>query len=342
MTATPHAPRTSPDAPADAGAPRTRVAVIGGGRSTEHDVSLASAAGVAAALDPGRFDVVPLTLLRDHGWRDGSGRALTLAGAVDVLAGCDVAIPMLHGRDGEDGTIAALLELAGIPYAGSGVRAGAIGMDKVQTKLLATSIGIAVAPGVQLTRDAAAAYAWDHPVIVKPAVGGSSHGVGLATTAADLPAALADAFAVDDRVLVEDLMAGREIDLPVIRTADGAVRIGPAVEILADGVFDAETKYGGEARFRIPAPLAPAELTALHDAATRMAEALDCRGVVRVDFFLTADGPVLNEVNTTPGCTAASQVPRSFAAEGLAFPDLLALLVDDALSAAASRSRSSS
>ncbi|MFS4507533.1 D-alanine--D-alanine ligase [Clavibacter sp. Sh2141] len=356
MTATPPRPAVPPTTPAPPGTTaRTRVAVIGGGRSTEHDVSLASAAAVASALDAARFDVVPLTLGRDHGWTDAAGRAIALAGAVEVLAACDVALPMLHGRDGEDGTIAALLELVGIPYVASGVRAGAIGMDKQATKLLAASLGIAVAPGVELTRASAATWTWDHPVVVKPSGGGSSHGVGLALAAADAPAALAGALAVGDRVLVEDLVAGREIDVPVLRAWDGAIRIGPAVEVVTEGVFDAGTKYDGGAVFRIPAPLAADELAALHDAAARLVEALDCRGVVRVDFFLTPEGPVLNEVNTTPGSTAASQVPRSFAADGLPFPDLLALLVDDALrgaaaarpasadlSPAASRSRSSS
>ncbi|WP_080754905.1 D-alanine--D-alanine ligase family protein [Clavibacter michiganensis] len=356
MTATP--PRPAPGS-APPGAPRTRtrtrirVAVLGGGRSTEHDVSLASAAAVATALDPTRHDVVPLTLRRDHGWEDATGRILPLAGAVEVLAGCDVAFPLLHGRDGEDGTIAALLELVGIPYVGSGVRAGALGMDKHATKLLAASLGISVAPGLQLTRASAADWTWERPVVVKPAGGGSSHGVGLALTAADAPAALGRAFAMDDRVLVEHLVAGREIDVPVLRAADGGLRLGPPVEVVTEGIFDAGAKYGGEAVFRIPAPLEAHELAALHGAAGRLAEALDARGVVRVDFFLTPDGPVLNEVNTTPGMTAASQVPRAFAADGLAFPGLLAHLVDDALdgrpgapgvalSPAASRSRSSS
>lgn len=309
----------------------TRVAVIGGGTSSEHEVSLASAAAVVAALHPSRFDVVGLTHERDRHWTDRTGRRLTLAEAVRILAGCDVAVPMLHGRQGEDGTIAALLDLAEIPYVGSGVGAGAIAMDKWVTKLVAQAMGIAVAPSVLLTPATAAGYAWGHPVVVKPVTGGSSHGVALARSGQELRLALASAFSFDDRVLVEDLVAGREIDIPVLRTAGGQIRTGPAVEISTDGLFDTTAKYSGTVDFRIPAPLAAADQDALRSAAGRMFTALGCRGVARVDFFLTATGLVLNEVNTTPGFTQGSQVPLSFAADGLPLADLVEALIREAI-----------
>lgn len=307
----------------------TRVAVIGGGQSCEHDVSLASAAAIAMALEPA-YDVVRLTVDRDGVWRDGELRPLGLAGAVQVLRSCDIAVPALHGPRGEDGTVAALCDLAHVPYVGSGVRAGALAMDKWATKLVAQAVGIAVAPGVLLTSPS---YAWTHPVVVKPVASGSSHGVSLVRDAAALPAALAAAFAVDQRVLVEDLVVGREVDLAVLGHPDGSRTVAPALEIVVDGVFDLDTKYDGSAEFRVPAVLPASDREALERAALAMYDALGCAGVARVDFFLTADGPVLNEVNTMPGFTEHSQVPRMFAAAGTPYADLLDLLVRDALAA---------
>lgn len=316
---------------------RTRVAVIGGGQSAEHNVSLASAASVVGALRTGRhaatYDVVPLTIDRDGTWRDAGDRPIGLVGAVHVLRSCDAVLPVVHGPRGEDGTLAALCDLAQVPYVGSGVTAGALAMDKWTTKLVAEAVGIRTAPGVLLTRASAAAYAFDHPVVVKPVAAGSSQGVTLVRAAAELRPALAAAFAHDERVLVEDVVVGREIDLAVVATGPGGRErlVSPALEIEVDGFFDFEAKYGGGARFTVPAALAPADLAALEAAALAVYEALGCRGVARVDFFLTADGPVLNEVNTMPGFTATSQVPRMFAAAGLDYPDLLDLLVRDAL-----------
>jgi len=311
---------------------RTRVAVIGGGQNCEHEVSLASAAAAAAALDPGRYDVVALTIGVDGGWRDERDRPIGLAAAVEVLRGCDVALPLVHGPRGEDGTLAALLDLAGVPYAGSGLAAGAVAMDKWVTKLVAEAIGIATAPGVLLTAATAAAYTWSHPVVVKPVSAGSSQGVARVDHPGQLAAALDGALALDRRVLVEDVVEGREVDVAVLARADGTRIVAPALEIVvAGGLFDYATKYGGSAVFRVPAPLAEAERTALEQAALATYDALGCRGVARVDFFLTADGPVLNEVNTTPGLTGQSQVPRMFAAAGLPYPGLLDVLVQDAL-----------
>ncbi|MCW2812576.1 MAG: D-alanine--D-alanine ligase [Nocardioides sp.] len=313
---------------------RTRVAVVGGGANCEHDVSLASAASVAAALDPERYDVVRLTIDPHGTWLDGGGRPVGLTGATFLLRRCDVVLPVVHGPHGEDGTLAALCDLAGLPFVGSGVRAGALAMDKWTTKLVAGAVCVATAPGVLLTPASRAAYAWTHPVVVKPVAAGSSHGVSLVADAAGLDAALAAAFALDDRVLVEDVVVGREVDVAVLGRPDGSRVVAPTLEVVVDGVFGFEDKYGGTADFRIPAALDETDTKTLDDAATAVYDALGCAGVARVDFFWTADGPVLNEVNTMPGFTEQSQVPKMFAAAGLPYAALLDLLVHDALAAA--------
>ncbi|WP_418061074.1 D-alanine--D-alanine ligase family protein [Pimelobacter simplex] len=306
---------------------RTRVAVIGGGHNCEHDVSLASAASVATALDPALYDVVPLTIGRDGTWHDRGGRPIGLSGAAQVLRGCDVVFPVVHGPRGEDGALAALCELAGLPYVGSGIRPGALAMDKWATKLVAQAVGLATAPGRLVTAATAAHLEWSHPVVVKPVAAGSSQGVTLVDRPEGLRPALDAAFALDDRVLVEDVVTGREIDVAVLRRADGSLLVPPALEIVVDGLFDYDAKYGGHADFRIPAAIDEADAKALEDAAVTAYEALGCAGLARIDFFLTDAGPVLNEVNTVPGMTEHSQAPRMFAAAGLSYPDLLDELV---------------
>ncbi len=316
-----------------------RVAVIGGGRSPEHEVSLASAAAVAAGLDPERYSVTALTIDFEGRWCEaGAGPLTSAAGqeiglprAIDLLSAVDLVFPMVHGRLGEDGALAALCELVGTPYVGSGIGAGAIGIDKRMTKLLAGAAGIPTAPGVLLDRGTAHAYRFRGPVVVKPVSAGSSVGVGLVADAAALPAAIDAALGVDDHVLVEERMLGREIDVAVLRRASGSLLVSPPLEIVTDGVFDQRAKYGGAADFRVPATLTREEREELEAAAVRMYDALDCSGVARIDFFLTEMGLVLNEVNTTPGFTEHSQVPRMFAAAGIRYSALLDLLVDAAL-----------
>jgi D-alanine-D-alanine ligase len=310
---------------------RTRVAVIGGGRSCEHDVSLASAASVAAGLDPAAYEVVPLTIRRDGTWRDRGGRPMTLTGAAQVLRGCDVAFPVVHGLHGEDGTLAALCDLACLPWVGSPVGAGAVAMDKWVTKLVAGALGITTASGRLVTRSTAEHVPWTGPVVVKPVGAGSSLGVSLVTEAAAYAGALDAALALDTRALVEEVVVGREVDVAVLRRADGSLFVPAPLEIVADGLFDHAAKYGGHADFRVPALLTEAEHKALEDAAVATYDALGCAGVARVDFFLREDGPVLNEVNTIPGMTEHSQVPRMFAAAGLPYAGLLDELVRGAL-----------
>ncbi len=311
----------------------TRVAVIGGGQNCEHEVSLASAAAVAAALAPAGHEVVRLTIGPDGRWFDDHGGVVGLAGAVTILQSCDVVLPVVHGPRGEDGTLAALCELAGVRYVGSGVRGGALAMDKWATKLVAEAVGIRTAAGVLVTGRGLQgdALAWTGPVVVKPVAAGSSHGVTLVHTASEYGPALDLALALDERVLIEELIEGREIDLAVLRLPGGEVVVGPALEIVVTELFDTVTKYDGSADFRLPAALDDVQRKELEAAALTMYDALGCRGVARIDFFLTDAGPVLNEVNTMPGMTEQSQVPKIFAAAGVAYPDLLDLLVRAAL-----------
>lgn len=311
------------------------VLVVGGGQNAEHDVSLGSAAAVGDALRVGGFAVSALTIDRDGTWRVGRnplGRsaAASLAAAVSLLERVDVVFPAVHGPRGEDGTLAALCALAQVPVVGSGLRAGAIGMDKWATKLVADAIGIRTVPGRLVHAADGGEVAFEADVVVKPVSSGSSYGVGVARHAGELRDALRTAARHDDRILVEQLVHGREIDVAVLREADGTCWSPPALEIHARGLFDTATKYDGTARFTVPADLDRTDRTALTDAARAMFDALGCAGVARVDFFLTDDGPILNEVNTMPGLSAASQVPRMFAAAGVPYEDLVARLVASA------------
>lgn len=304
---------------------RTQVAVVGGGASSEDEVSMATADSVCAALPADEFSVVRLDITRTGGWADPDGTALSAAEAMGKIAGCDVLFPLVHGPGGEDGTLAALASLLGLRLVGSGVGAGAVAMDKWATKLVAEAVGVRVAAGrLVRTEDE---VAWHGPVVVKPVAAGSSNGVSLVRTPDELPLALKEAFAEDDRVLVEEVLVGREIDVAVLRRADGSLFVSPPLEVHVDGFFDYDAKYGGGARFEVPAPLDGDELAALREQAVAMYSALGCAGVARVDFFLTADGYVLNEVNTVPGMTASSQVPLMVAAAGMGYPELLAELV---------------
>lgn len=313
------------------------VAVIGGGQSAEHDVSLGSAASVAAALSRTGHDVVEITIGRDGVWRSGSAAlgespASSVGGAMAVLERADVVYPVLHGIPGEDGAIAALCALGRLPVAGTALRAGAVAMDKHLTKVVAAAGGVRVAPGVLIAESddlesAAELLESCGEVVVKPVSAGSSHGVGVARDAHGLVDAVSDARRFDPRVIVEPRIRGREIDVAVLRDADGSRFAAPALEIHAGGLFDTAQKYDGTARFTVPARIDADLARGLRHAAVRMFDALGCAGVARLDFFATDDGLILNEVNTTPGMTEHSQVPRMFAAAGVAYEDLVARIV---------------
>jgi D-alanine-D-alanine ligase len=331
---------------------RLAVVIIGGGTGSEHEVSLASAAAIAGALDRDRYDVIELTIGRDGAWAQTGAAPLAddLADAVRVLGRADVAIPALHGPHGEDGTVAALLDLIGVPYVGSGVFAGAVAMDKAATKLIAAAAGVPTARGIQvrsvedprladprLAAPDSPSAGIRLPVVVKPNRAGSSHGVAVVRDPVGLARAVTDALALDESALVEEFVVGREIDIAVIEHADGSLECGPALEIgVPDGgIFDTAGKYPGDGSpkpdFRVPAELDDPTRAALEAAAVTMFRALGCRGLARVDFFVGDDGPVLNEVNTFPGFTSHSQVPQMFAAAGVDYPALLDILIDTAI-----------
>lgn len=310
----------------------TKVLVIGGGQNAEHEVSLASAAAVAAALRLGDHEVTSVTIDREGVWRadgppNGGTVADSLAQALPLLARTDVVFPAVHGALGEDGALAALCALAGVRVVGSALRAGAIGMDKWATKLVAAAVGLGTARGRLIAADDIGDVEFEGDVVVKPVSAGSSHGVSLVTEEDRLLEALREAARFDRRILVEEVVRGREIDVAVLREKGGIRWAAPPLEIHTAGLFDTATKYDGSARFSVPAQLTAAESTALKRAAIALFDALGCDGVARMDFFLTDGGPVLNEVNTMPGLTAASQVPRMFAAAGVDYVDLVGRLV---------------
>ncbi|MCT2583151.1 D-alanine--D-alanine ligase family protein [Actinophytocola gossypii] len=345
--------------------PKIRLAVLFGGRSGEHEVSCRSAASILTNLDRRRYEVLPVRIGRDGVWatapaipelptteavlhwqRNGfpatgdSTPAGSVLATMHELVACDVVFPALHGPFGEDGTVQSLLEGLGIPYVGNGVAASALSMDKEYTKKIAAGVGLEVADGVVLRRGQHDVAAADRvrlglPVFVKPCREGSSIGVSRVDDWADLPAAVALARESDEKVLVESAVTGREIDIGVLERPDGTLAVSPPMEILPSGehtFFDYEAKYADTSTvFDIPAAIDPAATEAIGRDALRLFRALECTGLLRVDFFLRADGSrVVNEVNTFPGFTSASQYPRMWRAAGLEYGQLLDVLIDTA------------
>jgi D-alanine-D-alanine ligase len=307
--------------------------VIGGGQNAEHGMSLKTAAAVGEALRSGGFEVSAVTIGYDGIWTDGQGPlggsvAASMAAALPLLEQADVVFPAVHGPCGEDGTLAALCALIQKPVVGSGLRAGAIGTDKWATKLVAEAIGLRTTPG-RLVRPAEVGdIDFEADVVVKPVSAGSRYGATLVRDARQLGEALLTASSHGDQILVEQVVHGREVDVAVLREADGSRWASPPLEIRARGLlFDTATKHNGTARFTVPASLDNTDRTRLTQAALALFDTLGCAGVVRMDFYLTDNGPVLNEVNTMPGMTAESRVPRMFAAAGVPYEDLVARLV---------------
>jgi D-alanine-D-alanine ligase len=275
-----------------------------------------------------------------------AGQLVSLApGGAEVLASVDVVFPVLHGPYGEDGTIQGLLELAGVPYVGAGVLASAAGMDKEFTKKLLVAEGLpigdyAVLRPSETTLDAKQLDRLGVPAFVKPARGGSSIGVSRVTNRQDLPAAIAYARQHDPKVIVESAIIGRELECGVLEFPDGTVQASTVGEIRVAGVrgredsfYDFATKYLDDAaELDVPAKIDDDVSDAVRELAIRAFKAIDGRGLARVDFFLTEDGPLINEVNTMPGFTTISMYPRMWAASGVDYQTLLATMVDTALS----------
>jgi D-alanine-D-alanine ligase len=266
-------------------------------------------------------------------------------GAGDLLAAVDVVFPVLHGPYGEDGTIQGLLELAGVPYVGVGVLASAAGMDKEFTKKLLAVEGLPIGDQVVLRPQQAMLSLEDRerlglPVFVKPARGGSSIGVSRVSSWDVLADAVELARRHDPKVIVEAAMSGRELECGVLEFPDGRVEASTLGEIRVsgvrgreDGFYDFETKYLDDAaELDVPAKVDDVVAEHVRGLAIRAFRAIDCQGLARVDFFLTDNGPVVNEINTMPGFTTISMYPRMWAASGIDYPRLLATLVDTAIS----------
>lgn len=301
-----------------------RVTVIGGGVSSEHDVSLRSAAAVGDALRTGH-EVVALTIERDGAWsRD--GRPLPVGAVVDALRATDVVFPALHGAGGEDGAIQGFLRTLGVPFVGCDVEASAVCMRKNLAKQVLAAHGIDVVEGAVVADEGSARAAWERfgdPVVVKPLADGSSVGVEVAHDAEQI------VRAVRDRpMLVERYAGGIEVDVGIAEL-DGVRRVGAPLEIVREpgGVFDLELKYGGTPPFVLPARLSGAQWARLQDASLAVFDALGCAGVARVDWFVDGDELRCNEVNTMPGMTAKSQLPLMFAEVGIPFDALVDGLV---------------
>jgi D-alanine-D-alanine ligase len=374
-----------------------RVGVIFGGRSGEHEVSLASAASVIAALQRRGHTVVPIGIARDGRWvvggdpmrvlSDEARRALPsgdAAGGVkkaladradqqragtgdltrteppgglpaELRQDLDVAVVMLHGPYGEDGTIQGLLELAGVPYTGAGVMASAIGMDKAMMKTVFRAHGLPLVPYLAVLR-----HEWERdpegiarrvaselgfPCFVKPANLGSSVGISKVKTAEELPAGMAEAAKHDRKIVIERGIAAREIEVSVLGN-DTAEASLPCEIVYAADWYDYETKYmEGLARLVIPAPISPELTEQVRALAIRTFHAIDAAGMARVDFFLEHGGPAtggppnpldpgtiyVNEINTIPGFTSTSGYAKMWEATGVDDPTLIDRLLELAL-----------
>ncbi len=321
-----------------------RVAVLAGGRSSEHEISLASARSVIEALDPDRYETRMIEIGRDGAWAlpppsgapalpnaDGS-LPLPTAAAPAAFGAVDVVFPILHGPFGEDGTVQGLLELAGIPYVGSGVAASALCMDKDLFKAVLRDRGIPVAPNITLRPGDAVENPFGYPVFVKPARLGSSVGISKARNAAELEAAVVLARRHDDKVLVEEFQAGVEVEVGVLGNRDPVASMVGEIVANADW-YDFEAKYAdGGMELIVPARL-PAETTErIQQLAVSSFIATDCEGMARVDFFVRTDGEVVvNELNTIPGFTATSVYAKLFAESGIPYAELLDRLVELAI-----------
>ena len=343
---------------------KTSVAILFGGQSSEHEVSLQSARNVINAIDRGTYDLTLIGIDKQGRWlrfdeRDyllngsdpakiklsASGQLLSLLpGAtggqfIDVASGVelpriDVVFPLIHGAFGEDGSLQGLLRLLAIPFVGPDVLSSAACMDKDVTKRLLRDAGIAVAPFVVVSRGESVAFATvaaelGLPMFVKPASQGSSVGVSKVTDEASYMAALSLAFEFDHKVLIETGIVGREVECAVLGNRQPQVSV--CGEVIANDEFYAyDTKYlnGDQARIAIPAELADDLSDEVRDVALRAYQVLGCAGLARVDFFVTETRDIIiNEVNTIPGFTSISMYPKLWQASGVSYPELIDRLI---------------
>lgn len=355
---------------------RLRVGIIFGGRSGEHEVSLASAASVIRALDPEKYEAVPIGITKDGRWLVGTGAAKLLpevlksgervvlppdpsaaalvpltpsAGHPSVMV--DVVFPVLHGTFGEDGTVQGLLELAGLPYVGAGVLGSAIGMDKDTQKRLFKEARLPIVPYLAIQRSR-----WERdradvlreikkkfrfPVFIKPATLGSSVGMTRVKAAHKLPAALDAAGEFALKILIERAVNAREIEVSVLGNDDPRASV-PGEIIPHREFYDYAAKYLEEGtRLEIPAKLTKKQVATFQDYAVRAYRAIDCCGMARCDFFLEHKTAKIyvNELNTIPGFTSISMYPKMWEASGLPYTQLIDRLIELALELHREKSR---
>jgi D-alanine-D-alanine ligase len=354
-------------------AERLRVGLLFGGRSAEHDVSVLSAGNVFRALDPARYDTVPIGITRSGAWLlcpieggvfpvavpesgprvalipGGAGRLAILpqrdAAAPDLSRVVDVVFPVLHGPFGEDGTVQGAAEIAGVAYVGSGVLGSAAAMDKDVAKRLMRDGGLPIARFLSFAREDAPDFdavvaQLGCPVFVKPARLGSSVGISKAGTGQEFTEAIAEAFRHDRKILVEEYVRGREIECGVLEGEDGSLTASLPGEIVPSnrhGFYTYEAKYLDEegAAIKVPADLAPEVSDKVRKLSIEAFRALGCEGLARIDFFLREDGKlIVNEVNTLPGFTNISMYPKVMEALGISYSELVDRLIRHALARA--------
>lgn len=305
-----------------------RVAVLGGGRSSEHEVSLDSAAAVRAGLQEGGHEPVEVLVERDGRWTH-EGRALAVEPGGGLLD-ADVVFPVLHGPFGEDGTVQGLLEIADVPYVGAGVLASAVCMDKLTFKDLMARAGLPQVDyvGLRAGEDRSAAERLGTPVFVKPSRLGSSVGISKVSTPDELGAALDEAFAHDPRVIIEAMAEGLEIECSVMGNEDPEASQPGEIAIDAEW-YDYEAKYTpGGMELVVPARISPEVRERVRSLAREVFLRVGCSGLARADFFVTGDGEVLvNELNTMPGFTSTSVFAKLFEASGVPYAEVLDRLV---------------
>jgi D-alanine-D-alanine ligase len=346
---------------------KLRIGVIFGGRSGEHEVSLASAASVIRALDPAKYEAVPIGITKEGRWlagtpaqkmlpevlRAGHGVMLNADPSVAALVPTDggpsaplqvdVVFPVLHGTYGEDGTVQGLLDLAGLPYVGAGVLGSAVGMDKDMQKRLFLQAGLPVGDFAAILRSEWEASRksvlrrlskqFRYPLFVKPATLGSSVGMTKVHRASEMPGALDFASEFAQKLVIERGISGREIEVAVLGNDDPQASV-PGEIIPHREFYDYTAKYLEQGtKLEIPAKLSRAQVRQFKEYAVRAFRTLECRGMARVDFFLeNKTGHIyLNEINTIPGFTSISMYPKLWEASGLSYRDLIGRLIGLAL-----------
>jgi D-alanine-D-alanine ligase len=326
---------------------RVRVAVIMGGRSSEHDISVASARSVVDALDPERYDVHAIEIGQDGRWHlepvAEQGRIGEGGGALPVPAdtssspfeGVDVVFPVLHGPFGEDGTVQGFLELAEVAYVGAGVTASALCMDKDLFKAVMRDKGVPVVDSITILdrhRDRAE-NPFGFPVVVKPARLGSSVGISIVKEPEQLGPAIDLALEHDEKILLEEFVGGVEVECSVLGNEEPIASIPGEIVPLTSDWYDFSAKYDdGGMELVVPPRLDERTITRVQELAVAAFVASDCEGMARVDFFVRENGAVVvNELNTIPGFTATSVYAKLFEASGIPYAELLDRLVELAL-----------